>query len=38
MSVRVFGVPLTHKTVEKVQNAAKMRYPKAIYNASNALE
>jgi hypothetical protein len=32
MAVWVFGVPLTHKTVQKNQNAAKRSHPKAVYN------
>ena len=33
MAISGFGVPLTHKTVQKVQNAAKTSHPKAIYTA-----
>jgi hypothetical protein len=34
MAVWVFGVPLTHETVQKNQNAAKTHHPIAAYNAS----
>ena len=32
MTVCVFGAPLTHDPVQKVQNSSKMSHPKAVYN------